>query len=184
MKFVSHSQNGCYGDCDHSLHHSVVIAAKYGQFISRVYHIDHLLFLSSVQGKQRQTSADSIFAQMLTQKQTKLTTTQSDLSISDYFRFRREDRNELLDRQHLLVATIWRFAMPAHLLYVIVMPNTDVRSVRIAAESVAGKNESHCESGHEYLHRGVHFGGRVRLRGIQRPNLFRQHFNQFFAIVG
>lgn len=105
-------------------------------------------------------------------------------NFSDCFRFRREDHIELLDRQYPLVATIWCLAMLADILYVIVMPNTDVRGIRIITESIAGKNESNCEGGHEHLHRSVHFGGCFWLRGIQWPRIFRQYFAQFCTFAG
>lgn len=74
--------------------------------------------------------------------------------------------------------------MLADILYVVVMPNTDVRGLRIITESIAGKNESNCESGYEHLHGSVHFGGCVRVRRIQWPRIFRKYFAQFRSFIG
>lgn len=104
--------------------------------------------------------------------------------VLDCFRFRRENHIELLARRYSLVATIWCAAMLTNFLYVVVMSNTNIRSLRIITESITGKNESNCEGGHEHLHRSVHFGGCLWLRGIQCTTFFRKYFAQFFAIVG
>lgn len=73
--------------------------------------------------------------------------------------------------------------MLADFLHVALMPNTSVRSVRISAEPVAGENESNCESGHQYLHRSLHFGRCLRLCGIQWSAFLGQYSAQLFAVV-
>lgn len=50
-KTIFHFQNDRYGCRNNRLHHSIITAAEYGESVSRVYHIDHLLFLSGDKGK-------------------------------------------------------------------------------------------------------------------------------------